>query len=157
MSPSHSFGVGVPEAAVDKAGGAPIADDLETARRPRQVDRDVAHGHRYLGVVGVAPEVTQPTTAAHMPFEVSNVLRRLVDQTVVSADLAALALRDLIAMPVDLLAHDVLALRIWELRHNLTAYDAAHVAAAELVDAPLATLDRRLAAAPGTRCEFWLP
>jgi predicted nucleic acid-binding protein len=95
--------------------------------------------------------------AAHMPFEVSNVLRRLVDQSVVSADLAALALRDLIAMPVDLLGHDVLALRIWQLRHNLTSYDAAYVAAAELVDAPLATLDRRLAAAPGTRCKFRLP
>jgi predicted nucleic acid-binding protein len=94
---------------------------------------------------------------AHMPFEVSNVLRRMTDQSVVSPDFAALALRDLIAMPVDLLAHDVLALRIWELRHNLGAYDAAHVAAAELVDAPLATLDRRLAATPGTRCEFRLP
>lgn len=95
--------------------------------------------------------------AALMPFEASNVLRRLVGQSVISADLGALALRDLIALPVDLLDHDVLALRIWELRHNLTAYDAAYVAAAELVDAPLATLDRRLAAAPGPRCDFRVP
>lgn len=95
--------------------------------------------------------------AAHMPFEVSNVLRRLVGRSVISADIGALALRDLMAMPVDLLHHDVLALRIWELRDNLTAYDAAYVAVAELVGAPLATLDRRLAEAPGPRCEFELP
>lgn len=95
--------------------------------------------------------------AALMPFEVSNVLRRLVGRSVISADLGALALRDLIALPVDLLDHDVLALRIWELRPNLTAYDAAYVAVAELVDAPLATLDRRLAAAPGPRCDFRVP
>ena len=44
--------------------------------------------------------------------------------------------------------------RIWELRHNLTAHDAAYVALAEALDCPLATADARLAAAPGSRCSF---
>jgi len=42
--------------------------------------------------------------------------------------------------------------RCWELRANLTTYDAAYVALAELIDAPLVTLDSRLADAPGPRC-----
>lgn len=44
--------------------------------------------------------------------------------------------------------------RIWELADNLTAYDAAYVACAERLDAPLVTGDRKLAVAPGPRCEF---
>ena len=46
-----------------------------------------------------------------------------------------------------------LADRAWELARNLTIYDAAYVALAELLDAPLVTLDQRLARAPGIRCE----
>ena len=42
--------------------------------------------------------------------------------------------------------------RIWELRDNLTAYDATYVALAEAIEAPLVTMDRRLARAPGPRC-----
>jgi predicted nucleic acid-binding protein len=44
--------------------------------------------------------------------------------------------------------------RIWELRDNVTPYDAAYVALAEALDAPLLTADARFAAAPGPRCEF---
>lgn len=47
--------------------------------------------------------------------------------------------------------------RIWELRHNLTSYDAWYVAAAEELDLPVATLDRRLTTATGPRCAFLLP
>ena len=45
--------------------------------------------------------------------------------------------------------HDVLADRVWELRHNLTAYDATFVALAEALGAPLVTCDGRLSTAPG--------
>jgi len=45
--------------------------------------------------------------------------------------------------------HDVLLPRIWELRHNVTAYDAAYLALAEGLDAPLLTGDGRLVDAPG--------
>lgn len=42
--------------------------------------------------------------------------------------------------------------RIWELRDNLSAYDATYVAVAEALEAPLVTADGRLARAPGPRC-----
>ena len=50
--------------------------------------------------------------------------------------------------------HGVFALfdRIWELRDNLTAYDAAYVALAEAIDCPLVTADARLSRAAGLRC-----
>jgi predicted nucleic acid-binding protein len=52
-------------------------------------------------------------------------------------------------LPIDRHAHTVLLPRIWQLRRNLTACDAAYVALAEGLDAPLITCDQRLAAAPG--------
>ena len=53
--------------------------------------------------------------------------------------------------PLTRYPHDVLLERVWELRHNLTAYDAAYVALAEALDATLLTRDRRLATASGHR------
>ncbi len=54
-------------------------------------------------------------------------------------------------------AFEPLASRVWALHPTVTAYDAAYVALAEELDAPLATLDRRLARASGPTCEFLLP
>ena len=51
-------------------------------------------------------------------------------------------------------SHAPLRTRIWELRHNLTAYDAAYVALAEALDATLITGDAGIGSAPGTRCEI---
>jgi predicted nucleic acid-binding protein len=65
---------------------------------------------------------------------------------------ATLAHADLIALPLDLWPYAPLAERVWELRENLTSYDASYVALAELLDAALITLDVRLANAPGPRC-----
>lgn len=53
--------------------------------------------------------------------------------------------------------HRRLAVRAWQLRDSVTYYDATYVALAELLDAPLVTLDRRLAQAPGPRCTFLTP
>jgi predicted nucleic acid-binding protein len=64
-----------------------------------------------------------------------------------------LALADL---PLRRYPHDFLLPRIWDLRNNLTAYDAAYVALAEALDAPLLTRDRRLAAAAGHRAQIEL-
>ena len=69
----------------------------------------------------------------------------------ISAQQAREALDDLAAFRLRRWAHDALALRIWELRQNLTAYDAAYIALAEALSAPLLTRDRRLASAPGIR------
>ena len=50
-------------------------------------------------------------------------------------------------------SHRLLMERCWELPANVTVYDAVYVALAELLDAPLVTADRKLANAPGIRCQ----
>lgn len=57
----------------------------------------------------------------------------------------------------ELIAYPAVAARVWELRDRCTAYDAWYVALAERLDAPLATLDLRLTAAPGPTCCFLTP
>jgi predicted nucleic acid-binding protein len=65
---------------------------------------------------------------------------------------AALALIDLAAMPLRRAPHRPLLARCWELRDNLTVYDASYVALAETLDVTLLTGDGRLARCPGPRC-----
>lgn len=96
----------------------------------------------------VAPEL--------IDLEFASALRRLARQGVVEADRAVLTLRDLAEMPIVRSPHLPLLDRIWELRDNLSAYDAAYVALAELMQCELLTADRRLARAPGVRCEIAL-
>jgi len=96
-----------------------------------------------------------PLAAPHlMPVEVANILRRAALAGDVSDDIASLAHADLVALAVELFPYDVLAERIWELRGAVTTYDGWYVALAESLKAPLATLDARLARAPGPRCRF---
>lgn len=99
-----------------------------------------------------------PLVAPHLlPAEVANVLRRAAAAGELSGDVAALAHGDLLDLPIELMPYALVSGRIWELRGTVTAYDAWYVAIAELLDVPLATLDRRLATAPGPRCRFLLP
>ena len=65
-----------------------------------------------------------------------------------AADLIA----DLIVLPVDRWHMSPLLARMWELRANLTPYDAAYVALAELTGTVLITGDQRITAAPGATC-----
>ena len=67
-----------------------------------------------------------------------------------------MALIDLADFPLRRYPHDFLLPRIWTLRNNLTAYDAAYIALAEALDVPLLTRDRRLAAAAGHRAQIEL-
>jgi predicted nucleic acid-binding protein len=60
----------------------------------------------------------------------------------------------LLALAVERYPYSFMARRAWQLRDNLTVFDASHVALAELLDAPLVTLDASLARATGPRCEF---
>lgn len=94
---------------------------------------------------------------ALMPFECSNIIRRHELGALVSADQAAQAHLDLVQLPVELWPYEALAARIWRLRANLTSYDAAYVALAEIFDIPLVTLDRRLQRAPGIGCAVDTP
>ena len=81
--------------------------------------------------------------------EALQVLRRLVTAGLLSADRAADARADLRDLGIVRYPHGGLLERAWELRANLTAYDAVFVALSELLDAPLVTGDKRLANAPG--------
>ncbi len=94
---------------------------------------------------------------AHVFVEVSNVLRRAVLTGRLGRDAAALAHRDLVQLPVTTFPFEPLGDRVWELHATVTAYDAAFVALAEVLDAALWTLDRRLAAASGPRCRVRTP
>ncbi len=79
-------------------------------------------------------------------LECAQVFRRHVQAAAISATRAAEALDDLANLPLTRYPHDILLPRIWELRHALSAYDAAYLASAEILDAPLVTRARALAA-----------
>jgi predicted nucleic acid-binding protein len=85
-------------------------------------------------------------------LEVASVLRRQIRAGAIAARRADLALQDLAALPARRAPHGPLIARCWELRDNVTIYDAAYVALAEAMQATLLTGDQRLARATGPRC-----
>jgi len=89
--------------------------------------------------------------------EATNILRRLELAGVLERLEAACAVSDLLDLPIEFLPFPPFAARVWALRENITSYDAFYVAIAEQFELPLATLDRKLAHAPGPQCEFILP
>ena len=84
-----------------------------------------------------------------LDVEVAQVLRRYARAGELDDRRGNEALQDLADLPIERYPHDVLLPRVWELRENLTAYDAVYVALAEVLDATLVTADRRLAVSPG--------
>lgn len=92
--------------------------------------------------------------SAHLDAEVVSALRGLamVNPTVASA--APAVLHHLAGLPIRRMPLAPLLNRMWEMRANVSAYDAAYVALAEQLSAPLITCDSKLAAASGTRCAF---
>ncbi|HYU34411.1 MAG TPA: type II toxin-antitoxin system VapC family toxin [Thermoanaerobaculia bacterium] len=96
--------------------------------------------------------------APHLALvEATNILRRLELTGKLGRLEAGAAARDLLMIELELVPFGPFAERVWELRNNVTSYDAWYVAVAEDLDLPLATLDRPLAKAPGPRCRFLLP
>lgn len=89
--------------------------------------------------------------------EVANTLRRMERAKEITTAEANAAYEDLIQLNMEMFSFDPFAERIWELRHNLTSYDAWYVAIAEALRVPLATLDKRLARAMGPTCDFLTP
>jgi predicted nucleic acid-binding protein len=94
-----------------------------------------------------------PNQTIHAPhlidLEVVQVLRRLVARGLITEARGEIALLDLRDFPIQRYAHSFLLERVWELRHNVTAYDASYLALAETLDCPLLTRDQRLANAAG--------
>jgi predicted nucleic acid-binding protein len=102
-------------------------------------------------------ELRHTLHAPHLlDVEVAQVVRRYAAAGELDAERGREALADLAGLPLFRYPHDFLLPRVWELRNNLTAYDAVYVALAEALGAPLLTCDRRLAAAPGHRAEIEL-
>lgn len=97
----------------------------------------------------VAPELA--------PAEVLSVLRKMEAAGAVSSIEAAIARDQLLELPVSLYPLAPFAHRIWALRRNLTPFDAWYVALAEAIQCPVATLDARLARAPGPKCDVLCP
>lgn len=84
-----------------------------------------------------------------LDVEFQHALRRLVVSRAIGEDRAADARTDFADLAILRYPHVSLADRMWELRHDLTAYDAAFIALAETLDVPLVTCDARLARASG--------
>jgi predicted nucleic acid-binding protein len=126
--------------AVDASVLAPALADDGTAG-------DTARA-RLRGHALVAPEL--------IDLETTSVIRRQLLAGHLDARRARLALTDLVELPLRRAPHRPLLARCWELRQNVTVYDAAYVAIAELLDVVLLTADARLANASGPRCQFEL-
>lgn len=91
-----------------------------------------------------------PWHAPHLlDVEVAQVLRKQVAKGVMSDARGKEALQDFLDLPLVRYPHDFLLPRVWELRKNLTAYDAVYVALAEALGFPLVTCDANIAGAPG--------
>ena len=116
-----------------------LSDDGDDGRRAR---------HRLSGEQLRAPEL--------IDLEVASVLRRLCAADQLGVQRANQALDDLRAIRLERVAHRPLLQRCWELRHNITVYDAAYVALAEILEATLVTADERLSRATGTTCAIEL-
>lgn len=119
------------------------ASVVVTALADDGTDGDRVRG-RLRGERLVAPHV--------IDLEVASAWRRLAAAGVLDDRRVALALADLLALRLERVEHGPLLGRCWELRANLTIYDAAYVALAEELETTLLTADRRLANAPGSRC-----
>lgn len=89
--------------------------------------------------------------------EATNILRRLERAKQITTPEANAAQDDLMQLNIDLFPFEPFADRIWELRHNVTSYDAWYVALAEALQLPLATLDKPLAKSNGVTCKFLTP
>ncbi len=91
---------------------------------------------------------------AMLRAEVTSALRGETWSGRLEEEAARRALRRCLALPITLHPAEPFLPRMWELRHNVTPYDAWYVALAEALHAPLLTTDGRLARSTGVRCEF---
>ncbi len=89
--------------------------------------------------------------------EATNILRRLERAKQITTAAANAAYEDLLQLDLELFPFHPFAQRIWELRYNVTSYDAWYVALAESIALPVATLDKKLARTKGVACEFLTP
>jgi predicted nucleic acid-binding protein len=110
--------------------------------------------------IQLAERLFNPGETLHAPhlldIEVAQVLRRYMRTRELDAARGLQALDDLVDFPLTRYPHDLFLRRSWELRHNITAYDAAYILLAETLGASLLTRDAALASAPGTHAQIEL-
>lgn len=115
---------------------------------------ETSSGHLVAGLIA------DPAIGLHVPhladIEVAQALRRYARVGEIGGADADAAISTLHALDLQRHAHEPLLDRVWELRHNMSAYDAAYVALAEALDARVITCDGRLAHAPGGRASIEL-
>ncbi|MGH8614879.1 MAG: type II toxin-antitoxin system VapC family toxin [Gammaproteobacteria bacterium] len=111
------------------------------------------HGEWAEGILA-AGSLNAPELAR---VEATNILRRLERAKEITTPEANAAYEDLMQLSMELFSFDPFADRVWELRHNVTSYDAWYVAVAEALRLPLATVDERLSKAKGPSCDFLTP
>jgi len=108
---------------------------------------------RTPAAIAVERWLFDPRQTLHAPHlldvEVAQVVRRYAAKGEIDGERGRAALADLSDFPLRRYPHEFLLPRVWDLRNNLTAYDAVYIALAEVLDAPLLTRDHRLAAAAG--------
>jgi predicted nucleic acid-binding protein len=114
-----------------------------------------------VGPLGMWAEKILASGALHAPelarAEVTNILRRLERAKQITTPEANAAQDDLMQLEIGLFPFEPFAERIWELRHNVTSYDAWYVALAEALGLSLATLDERLSKLDLAVCGFVTP
>lgn len=110
--------------------------------------------------IKVQERVLDSGVSLHAPHlidvEVSQTLRRLVSLKEITAARGKQALEDHVALNIKRAEHRDMLERIWSLRDSVTAYDAAYVALAEILDCPLITCDARLARSHGHKARIEL-
>lgn len=113
---------------------------------------DGAHGRslreQLFGEDLIAPAI--------IDLEVASVFSKGLHKQLLTEHRVAFAMVDLMELPMERVPHVGLLRRIWELHHNVTPYDAAYIALAELFQVPLWTGDARMSRAPNVRCEIKL-
>jgi predicted nucleic acid-binding protein len=120
-----------------------VAALLDSGQQGAWAEQILARGPLY------APELARA--------EATNIFRRLERAKLITTPEANAAHDDLMQLDMELYSFDPFAERIWELRDNLTSYDAWYVALAEALKLPLATLDRPLSRVKKVDCEFLTP
>ena len=115
---------------------------------------------RTPAAIAVERWLFDPRQTLHAPHlldvEVAQVVRRYAAKGEIDDERGRAALADLSDFPLRRYPHEFLLPRVWDLRNNLTAYDAVYIALAEVLDAPLLTRDQRLAAAAGHKARVEL-
>ena len=115
---------------------------------------------RTKSALSIEKKIFSKGQSLHAPhlidIEIAQVIRRYTSSGEITAERGFQAIEDLIDFRITRYSHDILLPRIWELRTNMTAYDAAYVALSEILDSPLLTRDAKLARSPGSTAKIQL-